>query len=237
MRLSTVLLPILLAWPAAGVAQAPARCVAAPAETTLPGLRPQPAAVCDYEPAELHARLARLMAVPMGALRIEYLERLFGLPTVTTMADDPFFASYNIVAQAASGRSSWIALIVLNEQFPRGRPRFRGSLRPVHVNPRERGEIDVHITLLGPPSGFVPGRTVCLPLAPFLAQAERAGWRNTTYSQGPTLHGATNPIRLQRGGLIFWTSVAGHGGYPQGPDIEAACLHNVDLRQPPGRRR
>lgn len=156
----------------------PGRCVAeAPGTSNLPGMRAAQAATCNYGPAELHGRIERLLAVHEGGLRIEEVERIFSLPIVTTSYDNPRSTHYGITLHSAA----WAAGIQLDESYGpdlESRPiRFRGSGRPVRINPRERGDIQVFVNLTGPRGvAFAPGQAVCIRVTELRDRLVRRGW-------------------------------------------------------------
>jgi hypothetical protein len=158
--------------------------------------------------------LFELIAARRGSLGIEAVERQFGLPTVTTAFDSARTASYSIILEGGE----WSALISLYETFGpdiESRPaRFRGTLRPVRINPRERGDLSIGIVLLGQ---IQPGHPACLSTAAIEAEARRHGWRDA--GQSVAMDSGTVTARLERGGMTL--------SYTPSP-----CLHRVDLDQP-----
>jgi len=219
-------LPLLAAfWAGAAAEQAPAApaprpggCVEGPAEPSVsPRLRPTQRAICNYEPAEFHRRLFRLLGAREGTLGIEAVERLFGLPRVNTAFDNVRSANYSIILEGAAP-ARWSALVSLDESFGpdiESRPaRFRGTLQPMRINPRERGEISIHVVLLGPTR---PGEPFCLSTAALDGAARRLGWRGGA----PTvaMDSGSVTLRLERGDL----------GLSYSP---ADCIDSVALDQP-----
>lgn len=196
----------------------PACAEAARAPSGSAQVRPTQRAVCNYGAAEFHQRLFRLIAARQGSLGIEAVERQLGLPTVTTAFDNARTANYSIILGTASGADEWSALISVDESFGpdiESRPaRFRGTLRPVRINPRERGDLSIGIVLLGP---IQPGHPACLSTAAIEAEARRHGWRDG--GQSAAMDSGTVTARLERGGLALSYT-------------PSACLHRVDIDQP-----
>ena len=215
-----------LTWAGAVAGQTPAArtgTAAACAEGTAepsgsPDVRPTQRAVCDYGAAEFHRRLLRLIAAREGSLDIEAIEREFGLPSVTTAFDSVRTANYSIIVEAAPGQDGWSAMISLDESFgpdiPSRPARFRGTLRPVRINPRERGDISIGIVLLGLTR---PGQPFCLSSAAIETEAHRLGWRSG--GQNIAMDSGTVTARLERGGMALSYT-------------PADCVHGIDLDQP-----
>ncbi|HYJ52820.1 MAG TPA: hypothetical protein VEW04_06580 [Allosphingosinicella sp.] len=187
-------------------------CVAGPSEPSIPPLRPHPVAICSYGPAEFHARIDRLLAVREGRLGIEEVERIFSLPRVTTTYDNPRSTYFGIILHSAPERETWSAQISVQERYGpdlESRPvRFRGSGRPVRINPRERGDIFVNVALMGPTGLLAPDQPFCLPVAALGDAALRHGWMASMIIRMPSLH-APRDLRsmdLSRGGLSLSTS-------------------------------
>lgn len=202
-------------------------CAAGPSEASVPGLRPMPAAICDYEPAELHRRAISLLTLPRGGHDIEAVERLFALPPTPTMFDEASSANFSILLRSAPGRTPWIALVLVAETFPGRRPHFRGTARPVRIDPRERGEVRLSVELLGVTERFRPGEPTCLPGPQVGAAALRHGWRPSMVV--PMVMDAPPPpaFYLERGRLsvsvMFETR-------------DADCVKSLDLVAQPFRR-
>lgn len=231
-RLAFLLLAF--AWAGAALGQDAAdrnrgRCVAGvPSPSNLPPLRPMASAICNYGTAELHARIDRLLAVREGRLGIEEVERIFSVPIVTTTYDRPRSAYYPVHLRSAPGRGAWAAGVSVQESYGpdlESRPiRFRGSGRPVRINPRERGEILVNITLAGQEGvEFAPGQAICLPVTDLRDRLVRRGWVVVSTNElAPHAPPGWRPMTLSRGGLRFSTS--SYDGQP--------CVQNFTLWQP-----
>jgi len=181
-------------------------------------MRPTASAICNYGPAELRARIDRLLAVREGRLGIEEVERIFSVPMVTTPYDRPRSAYYPVSLRSAPGRGAWAAGVSVQESYDpdiETRPiRFRGSGRPVRINPRERGEIVFTMSLTGwEGAEIVPGQALCLPVTDLRDRLVRRGWV-VMYANEPAPHAPAGWRRtaLSRGGLRFSTS--SYDGHP-----------------------
>lgn len=186
-------------------------------------------AICNYGTAELHARIDRLLAVREGRLGIEEVERIFSVPIVTTTYDRPRSAHYPVTLRSAPGRGAWAAGVSVQESYGpdlESRPiRFRGSGRPVRINPRERGEILVNINLAGQEGvELAPGQAICLPVTDLRDRLVRRGWMVTSANELVSPHAPVGWRRmtLSRGGLRF--STGSYDGHP--------CVENFFLWQP-----
>lgn len=158
----------------------PQDCVAGPAEPSISEqLRPTPTLSCRYDAAELHRRILRLLRLRRGQLSIETVERLFGLPQLTTAYDDPRSASFHAIVRAAPGSGDWLVVLSFSETFGPdidSRPlRFRGTLRPVRINRRERGDMRLDLEALAP-RPLDPASPRCLPPDRLRREARLAGW-------------------------------------------------------------
>lgn len=177
---------------AALLAAAPARASAeardceaiADGATSADPVRPLQRATCNYDAAELHRRILSLFR-RRGALTVAQIESLFGLPPLRTSYEDPHAARYDLVMAAAPERGGWEMMLGFSETFPSGRRspvRFRGTLRPVPVDPRRRGELRLELTWLRP-AGIRFGSPHCLSVERLADEARRSGWRGDFGSQ------------------------------------------------------
>jgi hypothetical protein len=161
-------------------AERKAGCAEGAREPAYAPLRPTQTALCSYGAEELNRRLLGLFAFRPSDLKIEAFERLFGLPLLHTAFDDPRVASYTIILAAAPGHGDWKLQLTFQEGFwpmIKTRPiRFRGTKRPVLIDPRRRGDIRVHLLWLAP-QPMQAGAPECLPLAALRKAARRQGWR------------------------------------------------------------
>lgn len=206
--------------PAAALGQvtsdrSPRGCVAGPPEAVGPllgRLPPQGTAICHYPPAEFHARIDQLLAVPAGRLGNAEVERIFSLPPLTVTHEDSSSTNLGIILHSAPTSAWWRGVIYVRETF--SRPRFegppvplRGLRRPVPIDPRERGDIVVQVipqSSMNPPA---PGPAPCLTVSALLDSARRSGWTQSPRPQ-PVPHNAAPGWRykdLIRDGLSFST--------------------------------
>jgi hypothetical protein len=170
-----------------------------------------------------YVRLLTLLTVEEGQVDLESTERLFGLPRLHTVYDDPRWTSYSVQVSGGENETQWTGMITFAEGFyplVDTRPRyFTGSERPVHLRPGERGDIDLSIDLfavrVGPES---PG---CLTLDSFVEQAAATGWKPPDFPV-PNAHGPPT-MSLERGGLSLFPDSGQAGG----------CLTGLTLNQEP----
>ncbi len=108
-----LLLVALLAGTAASSA-APARstdapvCVMAmPEPSDSSQLRPMPRAQCDYDVTELRRRMLGLLDLRAASISIEAVERLFGLPPLTTLFDSEQSANRAMKQAAGFAAQPW----------------------------------------------------------------------------------------------------------------------------------
>jgi hypothetical protein len=214
------------AFAAASAEAAPARaaplpCVATEAEPVNdPRLRPWLYAACAYDLAEFNRRAVSLLSLRRRDLRIERIERTFGLPEMHTNFDDPMVASYTALLSSAAERDGWRVMLSFGERFfqSRGgpRPRFRGTMRPVLIDPGRRGDIRLSLQWLLPHQ-FAP--TSCLSPAALAAEAKRRGWRERFEMVMVLDAGAYQEMRLSRGGIVIAVPL----GDPDG------CVRTLEL--------
>lgn len=167
------------------VGPAPNRCVVSGYEkSSFEQLRPVPEVACNYDAAEFHKRLLSLFRWPKQGLGIETVERAFSLPQLKTNFDHPRSASFTAHVAGASSAKNWSASINYDESFfPTDawrRPRFRGTERPVLINPRIQGERRVSIKLY-PAKGNSTVSTECLEIAAVRDMATRQGWSQSKF--------------------------------------------------------
>jgi hypothetical protein len=206
---------------AAPAPAAAARCVEGPPEAAYPPLRPTQSARCPYDVHEAYRRLLALLAVKEGRVDIDFAERLFGLPSLYTAYDDPRWASFSVLLAGGEGDAQWRGMVVFDESFgPNVETRplhFRGSKRPVHIRPGQRGDVRLTVNLFPmQPARAWPG---CLTLGRFVERAEAAGW-GRAMPNFPT-DGGPPSVSFDRGGLSLYPS-SGFAG---------DCLTEVILTQ------
>lgn len=211
----------LAAIAAALVAAAPVRASApagdcdgiADGATSADPVRPLQRATCDYDAAELHRRILTLFRRP-GVLTVEQIERLFGLPLLRTSYDDPHDARYDLVMAAGPVRGGWEIMLNFSEIFPGGRrspARFRGTWRPVAIDPRRRGELRLDITWLRP-ADIQLGSPHCLSVERLAHEARSRGWLGEFRSESVYDAPAHLVLDLERGRERATTDVTGEAG-------------------------
>lgn len=222
------LLLIAAAWhsaaAAAGGASRSGACterVAEPAATAI--LRPVQTVHCPYDLNEVRRRILRLLAVEQGALRVEHVERLFGLPSLYRLFDDPRSAWYGVSLTGGEGPSGWKARLDFRESFRPGRPHFREGKRPVRIHKRQRGEIYFSITFDG--LDYATGGARCWPAAQLVNTALKLGWQDVTGDQTPPTHpGVPWAMQMKRGILTLFPGATW-------ADVERSCAREVLLMQ------
>lgn|GEM_PF-2061025 len=177
-----ILILVLLAVPSGAAAQTQTgRCSGTPDERVGEhGLRRTLEPLCDYDAAEFNRRLLSVLELRGRGLSIEAVERIFGLPRLVATYDNSRHLHFGALLRGAPGRGDWAVQLSFGESFgpdiPERPERFRGTLRPVRIDPRARGEIFLQISwLLGGP--IAAGSPACLPPAVLTAEARRRGWR------------------------------------------------------------
>jgi hypothetical protein len=107
------------------------RCREGPSQpAAFATLRPNRTAECPYSFNELVARITRLSVNTSLPDTVETVERVFGLPEMTTSFDDPRMASYMM---NLSGRDGWKLVLWVREAFyplDKGPAAFAPGLRP-----------------------------------------------------------------------------------------------------------
>lgn len=196
------------------VAAAPPGCVRAPDDPPwTQQIRPQQNADCAYDAAELHRRILSLFG-RRGALTIAEVEQTFGLPPLGTGFDDPHAAHYGVVMRATPERGGWQLMLNFSETFPSGSrqpPRFRGSLRPVPVDSRRRGDLRLHLIWLRP-ALMQFGSPHCLSVERLSDEAQRSGWRGDFNSHFVFDAPPRWALDLERGRERATTDVTGETG-------------------------
>jgi hypothetical protein len=135
---------------------------------------------CRYDAASFQKRLLSIFRWPASDLSVETLERTFSLPPLRTSYDAPRDANYRAYASGPNNEDRWSASFGYEESFtPRDawrRPRFRGTKRPILINPRIHGERRVEIKIFQGTknSALASG---CLQAGFFRDAARRAGWQ------------------------------------------------------------
>lgn len=217
--------PLLLAL-LAGLTPGPTasdRCVEGTPLTSSAPLRPTQTAQCPYDLDDLYRRMVALLTVEEGRIDLESTERLFGLPRLHTAYDDPRWTSYSVQIGGGENDSQWTAIIQFGEGFyplVDTRPLyFRGSERPVHIRPGERGDIDLSIDVLAVRVG--PDSPGCLTLARFVEQAAAAGWKPPDFPIWNP-HGPPT-LSFERGGLTLFPASG----------LAGECLTRITLNQAP----
>lgn len=169
-------------------------------ETPSKELRPSPEIDCDYGAAEFRRRLLSMFRWPAQGLNIDIVERTFSLPRLKTAYDAPRQAAFTAFASGSPGNRKWSVSLEYSESFAPmdayRRPRFRGSERPVLINPRIRGDRRVLITIFSGPKDSAPPEG-CLGPSDFRHAARFAGWtEDKNLVQPPPSHGQTLPPSL-----------------------------------------
>lgn len=207
MRLSCALAILLLSgggclFSPGSAAPARALCTEGEAEAALGPLRPTQTASCNYDIAELNRRILSVLALSPAGLGVETIERTFGLPRLHTSFDDSWNASYSVIVSGKAGTDPWQVEIGFDESFfPQGGShpaRFKGTMRPVRIRRRDRGEISLsiqwlHATPIRPDSG------VCLPNDWLVRGARRAGWHREWAMEEISDIGPRQRIALEKG--------------------------------------
>lgn len=226
MVIRLALLLIAAAWhsSAAGGASRSGACtegIAEPAAAAI--LRPEQTVQCPYDLNEVRRRILRLLAVEEGALRVEHVERLFGLPSLYRLFDDPRSAWYGVSLTGGGGPGGWKARLDFRENFRPGRPRFRGGKRPVRIHKRQRGEIYFSITFDG--LDYATGGARCWPAAQLVNAALKLGWQDLTGDQTPPTHpGVPRTMQMERGILTLFPGATW-------ADLEGSCAREVSMMQ------
>lgn len=169
----------LLAQPASSDGKG--RCVFGPEEPSVSDqLRPGLTAICAYDAAEFNRRLLSLLRLPQRSFRVEAVEEAFALPRLRTSFDHPRTAYFSVILESAPGDGSWRIMLDFDESFyptdASRRPRFRGSGRPILIDPRRRGDIRLGLMWL-PQRAIPPGTPGCLSSERLAEVARRSGWR------------------------------------------------------------
>lgn len=157
------------------------RCVFGPEEpSTSELLRPGLTAVCAYDAAEFNRRLLSLLPLKQRSFDLEAVEKAFSLPRLRTSFDHPRTAHYGITLGPAAGYGDWRIMLGFEESFyptdAERRPRFRGSGRPLLIDPRRRGDMRFDLTWLRSPSVRF-GTPACLSSERLVDTAGRSGWK------------------------------------------------------------
>lgn len=162
-------------------ADPPGRCVFGPEEPSHSvQLRPGLTAVCAYDSAEFNRRLLSLLSLKQRSFGLEAVEKAFSLPRLRTSYDHDRSANFSVILGAAPGHGRWRIMLGFEEAFyPTDawrRPRFRGSGRPLLIDPRRRGDMRLDLTWL--PAGSIPfGTPGCLSSERLAGSAQRSGWK------------------------------------------------------------
>jgi hypothetical protein len=217
--------------PADAAAAAPARTEGCAPDTSEPShspvLRPIQAAHCAYDLNQLRGRILKLLAVKEGALRLEYVERLFGLPRLYTSFDDYRAAWYAVSLTGGKGPGSWKARLDFRESFyplvDSRPPRFRGSRRPIHIDRAELGQM--YFSISTDTLDDVSDLAICWPAAQILDAARKLKWKRETNLGPPPTDGGPRSVVLTRGILTLFP------GLDAGSDLEAGCVREVTLEQ------
>jgi hypothetical protein len=204
--LSRLLIAIAATWLACGTAaaQAPGGCAEGEARPSRnPAQRPVQTALCDYDRAELNRRVMSLLDLRRADLSIDNVERLFGLPPIHTLSDDPIVAFYGAGFSATEAAGDWRMMLMFSASF-RGheepdRPRFTGSMRPVLIDPRDRPSNYMTLEWLAPSNVEIP---TCLRLDPLIEEAKRKGWQFSSELSSIT-GGMQWLVHLRRDGIDF----------------------------------
>ncbi len=211
-----------------------ARCVEGVPEPSISDqLRPTPRLLCDYSPTELNRRIVDLLRIPPRSLSIESVERTLGLPPIHTAFDATRSADYAAIVEATDGSGSWRIYVSFSETFfppISGRPdRFRGSMRPVLIDGRYRGDIRLQIDWLQP-NRIDSSSPACLAVDDMVEQARRFGWRHRPNEFTMSSHaGMFKSVLLTRGRAEASTDVTGG----QACLDELLIARETDLAEPP----
>jgi hypothetical protein len=219
-------LPMLFAAalaPAAATAQATGACSLVPgSDAEVDGMRMSLEATCDYDAAEFNRRVLSLLALRRGALSIETVERIFGLPRLVTAYDHTQEANYYLVLGSARSDPPWSAHFSLDESYgptiPERPARFRGTLRPERIDPRLRGEMQLDIGWLDP-RDVALGSPACLSLDLLTREGRRQRWRSETASAMVMDAGPRQSLSLRRDGMEVLVDVT----------RTPACIRQLDM--------
>lgn len=195
------------------------RCREGPSQpAAFATLRPNRTAECPYSFDELVARITRLSINTSLPDSVETVERVFGLPEMTTSDDDPRMASYMM---NLSGRDGWKLLLWVREAFyplDKGPAAFAPGLRPKRLHNVEDADLRVDMDVLGSSPGVGTGQ--CVSVSRFLDAMLAAGWQDIEMQYPPpTDGGVTTPI-LGHGSKRV--SILGNRG---------SCAQNIILMQ------
>ncbi len=166
---------------------AAAACQIGAPRPALMELRPTPTAICNYDIGEVQARMMRLFGGGASTLSVESVERLFGIPPMTTSYDDPRTSDYTTIISGAGG---WTLMVSVRESFVpinNGPAKFIPGLRPRRLDLFENSLALVDLALKTPPA-----ESRCPP-EPFVSGAAAAGWADVTWRVVVTDGGRANP--------------------------------------------
>jgi hypothetical protein len=199
------------------------RCTEGPSQpAAFATLRPNRTVECPYGFDEIVGRITRLSINTSLLDSVETVERAFGLPEMTTSADDPRIASYMMVL---SGKGEWRLLVWVRESFyplDKGPPGFVPGLRPKRLHNVEDADLRVDMDFLESSPGS--GNRKCMPVSPFLDAILAAGWKDIESQYGPPTDGAPSTAIFGDGSKRV--SILGNRG---------DCAQNITLMQGPAR--
>jgi hypothetical protein len=173
--------------------------------SNVPNTRAQRAAECSYDFNQLVARITEL-AVGKEPYTVETVEKILGLPKLTTDFDDQTKAVYSM---DLSGKNGWRGTLNVQENFPdpTQQPRFVPGLRPKRLYKIEAAELIVQ---------FDFHNSQCVPLRPLRDFLGKSGWSEGIYV---SYHGEVIPPAYIRGRK----QVAG--------DDDGTCAKFLQLRE------
>ncbi len=168
-----------------------------------------------------------MLALSPSALEVDTIERIFGLPRLHTAFDDSWSADYVVIARGKEGADPWQVTISFNEDFfPQGGshpPRVKGTMRPVRIQPWNRGDIRLSIQWLHA-LPIRPDSGVCLPNEWLVRGARRAGWRRDVVMEEIADIGPRQRVALEKGRASIWLP------FPDDEPCIAALDLNIDAR-------
>jgi hypothetical protein len=166
-----------LAWPAfAAVPSSLCRESAPiPSDPRLQGIRPTQTAVCSYGADELDARIKQLVTDQRAPYTVETIEKIFGTPEMTAVADEPREANY---LMRLSGKDGWQMLVGVSEGFyplDKGPAKFVPGPHPKRLDKFSNAWLNIQLgfVVLGEP----PKPGLCMEVSPLLDEAIGSGWK------------------------------------------------------------
>jgi len=188
----------------------------------FPELRANQIADCSYDLAGLYRRFTSLLLIPSHRVRLDAVERAFGVGPLNARFPSRRVAAYDVLLRGSDGGRTWTATLSFGERFdPVGEEhvrRFRDTPRAELIDPRHRGHIRISFRLLLPRDP-APRTPACFDVAAFGRLARSLGWR--TEEQHVMVFDAPGYIelRMRRGRITASTPLHPEGG----------CLREFEL--------